>query len=137
MLPPREREGACWLPSGCGIAVTPMNEPCLMSESCALTMAVTRALSASVTLTERAVARLDHQRVAIDTLDGAANADRRRELTIAAMNAVTTGADNNFIASLPKHIRAGTVTLIENFAGQMAHGAQWFTLQASPDAMSA
>src|SRR5579864_4094093 len=40
---------AFWLPSGCGIAVTPMKSPCLMSASVALTMAVTRALSASLT----------------------------------------------------------------------------------------
>ena len=39
---------AFWLPSGCGIAVTPMNEPSLMSESCALVIAVMRGLSASL-----------------------------------------------------------------------------------------
>src|SRR5262249_44957372 len=39
---------AFWLPSACGMAVTPMNEPSLMSESWALVMAVIRGLSASL-----------------------------------------------------------------------------------------
>src|SRR5581483_2397430 len=45
------RPMAFWLPSGCGIAVTPMKVPVLMSSSEALTIAVMRGLSASFTLT--------------------------------------------------------------------------------------
>ena len=41
---------AFWLPSGCGIAVTPMNVPSLMSESEAFTIAATRTSSASFTV---------------------------------------------------------------------------------------
>jgi hypothetical protein len=34
-----------WLPSGCGIPVAPMNEPCLISDSEAFTIATMSGLS--------------------------------------------------------------------------------------------
>src|SRR6516162_3317680 len=63
---------AVWLPSGCGIPVIPTNDPCLMSDSEALT---TRAIGKRH-FQLGAIACLNHIGRAINTLDGAAYTNR-------------------------------------------------------------
>src|SRR6266481_3711719 len=71
---------AFWLPSACGMPVTPMNEFCLISDSEALMMPRTATLSAIFTLYGLAVPRLDRQHRSIDPFDGAAYPHRGRLL---------------------------------------------------------
>jgi hypothetical protein len=85
-----------WLPSACGIPVTPTKEPCLMSAMDALTMATMSALLASATFSSAPSRGFHDNGVAVDALDGATD----RTVSCAQADAVRARAK----AVTPKHV---------------------------------
>src|SRR5262245_59662703 len=67
---------ALWLPSARGIAMTPKNEPCLMSERDALTTPAICGLSASATFSLAPSRVPSPHKGAIETFDGAPQTNR-------------------------------------------------------------
>ena len=93
----------------------------MISDSAVFTTAKTATLSVIRTFTSAALARLDAERVAVDALDGAADADRRRLLRRGGLNmemATERGYDEarhpvvsfGMTLSLPDMLRSNTAT---------------------------